>query len=307
VRHAFVLGPPLAHSGAGRTLAAAYAGGAAGIHTPWVGESDADAIATRYSLRRLWGSFVHQQQDQDEVRIGGQVMSEESQGPGWWQASDLKWYPPENHPDSVASLPPPPGIDAPPEGQPQRRLLKWPLNAAMVVVLAAVGTIGYLVWPDPPQPPSARSGPASVHTVQAAAPSSAMVPSATAAPAAGASGVAPFLGQWGGGHSGGLVIRADGSGRWTYSDVSTCPDAPLAGCGITGTVDFTLASVANGTATGRVTGGSNHNNDPVGEPVIIVLGSANGKGVVLAVSISKMRGWNFCNDTSPNWCAEGAT
>ncbi len=25
-------------------------------------------------------------------------MSESSQGPGWWQASDLKWYPPEQHP-----------------------------------------------------------------------------------------------------------------------------------------------------------------------------------------------------------------
>jgi len=30
-------------------------------------------------------------------------MSEVSQGPGWWQASDGKWYPPESHPG------PPPG------------------------------------------------------------------------------------------------------------------------------------------------------------------------------------------------------
>src|SRR5262245_10048365 len=26
-------------------------------------------------------------------------MSDSSQGPGWWQASDGKWYPPESHPD----------------------------------------------------------------------------------------------------------------------------------------------------------------------------------------------------------------
>ena len=35
-------------------------------------------------------------------------MSEVSEGPGWWQASDLKWYPPERHPQYVAPLPPPP-------------------------------------------------------------------------------------------------------------------------------------------------------------------------------------------------------
>jgi hypothetical protein len=35
-------------------------------------------------------------------------MSDVSGGPGWWQASDLKWYPPERHPQHAASLPPPP-------------------------------------------------------------------------------------------------------------------------------------------------------------------------------------------------------
>ena len=29
-------------------------------------------------------------------------MSDISQGEGWWQASDLKWYPPDQHPDVVA-------------------------------------------------------------------------------------------------------------------------------------------------------------------------------------------------------------
>ncbi len=36
-------------------------------------------------------------------------MSDVSQGPGWWQASDQKWYPPEQHPASQASTPPPTG------------------------------------------------------------------------------------------------------------------------------------------------------------------------------------------------------
>ena len=36
-------------------------------------------------------------------------MSDVSQGPGWWQASDGKWYRPEQHPNyQPPSLPPPP-------------------------------------------------------------------------------------------------------------------------------------------------------------------------------------------------------
>ena len=34
-------------------------------------------------------------------------MSELSQGPGWWQASDGKWYSPQQHPDYRAPWPPP--------------------------------------------------------------------------------------------------------------------------------------------------------------------------------------------------------
>ncbi len=42
-------------------------------------------------------------------------MSEQSQGPGWWQASDGKWYAPELHPDFFhpAQVSGPPGITAP--------------------------------------------------------------------------------------------------------------------------------------------------------------------------------------------------
>ena len=34
-------------------------------------------------------------------------MSETSQGPGWWMASDSKWYPPESHPSFRPPGPPP--------------------------------------------------------------------------------------------------------------------------------------------------------------------------------------------------------
>jgi hypothetical protein len=43
-------------------------------------------------------------------------MSDVSQGSGWWQASDLKWYPPERHPNYEA--PPPPGRPSVPQPQP---------------------------------------------------------------------------------------------------------------------------------------------------------------------------------------------
>jgi len=42
-------------------------------------------------------------------------MSDTQQGPGWWQAGDYKWYPPEMHPAYQAQrASPPPGTPAPP-------------------------------------------------------------------------------------------------------------------------------------------------------------------------------------------------
>jgi uncharacterized RDD family membrane protein YckC len=46
-------------------------------------------------------------------------MSDVSQGPGWWQASDLKWYPPEEQPNYEA--PPPPGQPPFPQLRPAER------------------------------------------------------------------------------------------------------------------------------------------------------------------------------------------
>lgn len=41
-------------------------------------------------------------------------MSDTSQGPGWWQASDGKWYPPEQAPGAAPTGPPPGPAGAPP-------------------------------------------------------------------------------------------------------------------------------------------------------------------------------------------------
>jgi hypothetical protein len=215
--------------------------------------------------------------------------------PGLMYWDGQRWHTDIPATPSPAEQSPPQPTSTPPRPERSKALIAA-LVVAVVIVAAGVGITGYLLL--------RHKHASQTPTAQPAPPSSVVVPSATAAPSAEGSGLAPFVGHWGGGHSGGLDIYTDGTGRWTYEDISTCPDAPLAGCGITGIADFMLTSIANGTATGKVTGGSNPNNDPVGEPVTIVLGTANGRGVVLNVSISKMKGWGFCNDTSPHWCAE---
>ena len=54
---------------------------------------------------------------------GGTSMSDTSQGPGWWLASDGKWYPPQSATPPAASTPPPTAPPtapmAAPPGQPQ--------------------------------------------------------------------------------------------------------------------------------------------------------------------------------------------
>ncbi len=131
-------------------------------------------------------------------------------------------------------------------------------------------------------------------------------------------GIDPFTGSWQA-HASGLAINSDGSGQLTYADISACPsacsghddyaDAPLA------TVAFTLTSVSADTATGRINAASNPSNDTVGEPVGIKLitgigypftgppASVSGNnGMALQVSMGKMRDWNYCNDTTHNYC-----
>lgn len=64
-------------------------------------------------------------------------MSDASQGPGWWVASDGKWYPPEKHPDHTA-----PRGSQPTAPQPTRPpWWKRPVPLWLVVVIA-VATLG---------------------------------------------------------------------------------------------------------------------------------------------------------------------
>ncbi len=49
----------------------------------------------------------------------GEMMSDASQGPGWWLASDGKWYPPQTE----ASAPPPPPPGATPARTPGEKLV----------------------------------------------------------------------------------------------------------------------------------------------------------------------------------------
>ena len=56
-------------------------------------------------------------------------MSDTSQGEGWWQASDLKWYPPETHPSYRPALPPrpePPVSESPPAAPAPRVGAQYP-------------------------------------------------------------------------------------------------------------------------------------------------------------------------------------
>jgi hypothetical protein len=126
-------------------------------------------------------------------------MTDGPQGPGWWQASDGNWYPPEQHPNYEAPPPVPPPRPAewpPPEiataptplEQLARRPPKWPLAvalvAAIVVILAAAGITFKLLQPHSPAPqtPTAQPAAPSRPTPQPAAPSR---PTAQAAPPSG--------------------------------------------------------------------------------------------------------------------------
>lgn len=103
-------------------------------------------------------------------------MSDGPQGPGWWQASDQKWYPPEQHP-SYAPPPPPPqppaspgpgfyaagtsGYPAAPPGRPgygapaesvvsigaafNYAIAKFQANAREILIAGAIGWLGMVV------------------------------------------------------------------------------------------------------------------------------------------------------------------
>src|ERR1700683_3506192 len=71
-------------------------------------------------------------------------MSDEAQGPGWWQASDGRWYPPESHPHAL--LPPPPVGESYGQGPShpgRRRTVLLSITGTLIVVVVIV--VGVLV------------------------------------------------------------------------------------------------------------------------------------------------------------------
>jgi hypothetical protein len=67
------------------------------------------------------------------------LMSDSSQGPGWWQASDGRWYPPQSHPTQQAA--PPPTYGAPPPaayGAPAVKKSGMPGWAKVVLILGGI-------------------------------------------------------------------------------------------------------------------------------------------------------------------------
>lgn len=76
-------------------------------------------------------------------------MSSERPENGWWQASDGRWYPPEQHPDHQPDMPPPP--PPPPVGSPPAGPDSWPAPpnptapGALPLVLAWTGVAMFVV------------------------------------------------------------------------------------------------------------------------------------------------------------------
>lgn len=64
-------------------------------------------------------------------------MSDHQEGPGWWLASDGRWYPP----DQAPAVPPPATWSTPPPGPPPRQ----GLSGGAIAALVAAGVVGLLV------------------------------------------------------------------------------------------------------------------------------------------------------------------
>jgi hypothetical protein len=123
-----------------------------------------------------------------------------------------------------------------------------------------------------------------------------IVPTPTAA---AVPGLGSFVGEWEG-HERNLVIRQTGSGHLTYADEMACPSCSEAEAP-TGTADFTLTSVSNDVATGRVDASSDESNAAVGSDVKAQLAPGTPSGQVLRLSLGRMSQF-FCNETSVGQC-----
>jgi hypothetical protein len=116
-------------------------------------------------------------------------MTDRPQGPGWWQASDLKWYPPEQHANYVAppsspatpatptpspgtasrnAMTPPPQ-SGPPYSGPSRRTL-WLVVAGVGALIAVILVVVGGQHPSQPAPGQPAAGQPAPSGHQSAAP-----------------------------------------------------------------------------------------------------------------------------------------
>ena len=88
---------------------------------------------------------------------GGVGMSEQSQGPGWWQASDGKWYSPEQVPFATAG--PAVGPDQPETTPPIWRRRWFLITAVVVGLLIVIGALSPSKGEDKIETESSNSAP----------------------------------------------------------------------------------------------------------------------------------------------------
>jgi hypothetical protein len=73
-------------------------------------------------------------------------MSDVSNGPGWWQASDGKWYPPEQQPNYEAATPPPSPTQSPSPTRPSSGQFKFEMNRwTQAERITAIATLVLLI------------------------------------------------------------------------------------------------------------------------------------------------------------------
>jgi hypothetical protein len=211
------------------------------------------------------------------------------------QPADLHLAATQHPPPGRPPVPPPRSADRRPpqaDGQRPRRQLQWPLIAATVVIVAAVGITGYLLRPNSPAPqtPTTPTTPPAASTTQAAPPAG---PTTQPGPPPG---LAPFARTWRA-HTQSLVIDTTGTAVLTYTDIRSCASCSMADAP-RGTLDFTLTSVSNGVASGTITASSDAQNYPVGEPVTATLTPGTPNGQLLQITFGGEQKGSMCDSTA---------